>query len=549
MSRNLAASLGEEECGESEDSGSTASPAGTSSEVQAAIPTPAASSVDAQLAQRGKADLTFSTDRATGISDRTTSGTAAQQLGTQRGQTGLKRKLEEEYKVEKEAKHLRDAEPREETQLQPGSPPLDPETDSLIDSVLSGGGSVFSESFWLLDEDPLFPSTGSSFGAEPQAVGSDWGWLNADDAAEETFNALPPKPPILPTHPRKSKKERGSERPSSDVSADRQTQSGLPGNTASLHSGLFPGAAEAIEESLQRLAAETRAAPKERKATSCEIPTASTSPSSSRVPPLMPQLSSGVMVFLDRTPAKPSTSPAEPSTDEDANAHLRWLENVYPGVPDSVLATHPFYRYPEHQRGFSSRSFDVRLAAAFAKKLHPNTELAICREIMKKRSLTLQDFDELLSQAEILCGYASSSMRVHYKRAQAMCARETLGTVFLVLDTLHCAAEVLGERSKKQLWWPLIVRHIEDAKYFPAKELLLTCKTIRNTDVALTLSTALEYYRRGCRPPARMVIGLKEALFCERGTSSKFHAEYWNPYRDDVEQWRRFIELSLAGRQ
>ncbi|CDJ36528.1 uncharacterized protein EMH_0089260 [Eimeria mitis] len=165
---------------------------------------------------------------------------------------------------------------------------------------------------------------------------------------------------------------------------------------------------------------------------------------------------------------------------------------------------------------------------------------------MKKSSLSLEDFENLLFQAERLCGYAMGKMSLSYRANQAMCARETLGVVFLVIDTLYCAAKILGDRSMKELWWPRIMRRIEGVKYIPSAVVPSLTKCIRNLDVARTLSAALEYYRRGERPPPRMVIGLKEALFCEKCPSSKFNQEKWDLWREDVRSWRRHIQLMLA---
>ncbi|CDJ54254.1 hypothetical protein, conserved [Eimeria brunetti] len=239
---------------------------------------------------------------------------------------------------------------------------------------------------------------------------------------------------------------------------------------------------------------------------------------------------------------------AQLPTDANVIAHFAWLGRVYPGVPDSVLQTHPFYRYPKTQPAPGTTPFDVRRAETFVKfRLLAPTELDVCKEIMGKQFLSPQDFQQLILHAERLCGYAIKKMPVACKRPIATDAIETLGMVFLVVDTLHCLTEILGKFSMKHLWWPLVVRHIENARYAPKRDFVVPGKCSRNAEIARTLDAALDYYRQGHRPPVRMVVGLKEALLCEPLERWKFSSTRWNPWREDAAQWRQSIVPSLTG--
>ena len=245
-----------------------------------------------------------------------------------------------------------------------------------------------------------------------------------------------------------------------------------------------------------------------------------------------------------------STSGTALPSDENVVLHFSWLAEVLPGLPDSVLRTHPFYHVPPKQEGDCRRSFDRQFSNAYRSiMVNPHPALNKCREVMKKSSLTTQDLNDLLAQAERLCGYASATMPISYRRGQAAYAMETLGLIFLVLDTLHCAAEVLGDNIMKHLWWPSVIRHIEGAMFVPKREFVKRGKCYKNVDVALTLAAALNYYREGLRPPVRMVIGLKQALFYEAAKRSKFQAERWDAWRQDAAEWARSIESSLSGRK
>ncbi|CDJ46426.1 hypothetical protein, conserved [Eimeria brunetti] len=221
FSRNLAASLGEEECGESEDSGSTASPAGTSSEVQAAIPTPVPSAVDILSPQPGNTELISSVRAAAGASVQMIARTGIPPLWMQRRQTAVKRKGEEQSPVEKQATQIILAPPRVGAQPGPPAPPLDPELDSLIDSVLFGSEPVFSEDFWLRDDGPLHQKADPLAGTRPLALGDDSELPDEGERVEKAVSLLSAAPSTLksdhelpPNHPQieKQSKKKGLKR-------------------------------------------------------------------------------------------------------------------------------------------------------------------------------------------------------------------------------------------------------------------------------------------------------------------------------------------------
>ncbi|CDJ34856.1 LOW QUALITY PROTEIN: uncharacterized protein EMH_0093290 [Eimeria mitis] len=243
--------------------------------------------------------------------------------------------------------------------------------------------------------------------------------------------------------------------------------------------------------------------------------------------------------------AEQLASSTELPTDATVISHFKWLGELFPDIPESILRTHPFYRHPQNEHIRISRSFDARSRLRPPAQKSPGPALTVCKEILKKLSLSPQDLMQLLKQAERLYGYASQTMALNYRRAQPLYAIETLGAIFLVLDTLYCAAEVLGDYSMKQDWWPSIVHRIEAARFVPKKEHLRCDKSVRNLHIALTLDAALEYYRKGIRPPLLMVIGLKEALFCGPG-STRFKSPQWDPWRQDAAQWRVSIQPILA---
>ncbi|CDJ34555.1 uncharacterized protein EMH_0020960 [Eimeria mitis] len=227
-----------------------------------------------------------------------------------------------------------------------------------------------------------------------------------------------------------------------------------------------------------------------------------------------------------------------------ARNFLGWLDQVYPEVSDEVLVTHPFYRYPKDQMKLSMKEFDPKLASAMRSlSFAPHSVLGECRYLLKKKWLNLKDFEALMAHTERLCAYASGSMQVEIRRNRPMIAVETLGSIFLVLDTLYCLTEVLGSNAKKEVWWPWIVDRIKNVRFTPYIGSRVRRRS-RELDIALSLSYALDYYRQGQRPPLRLVVGLKEAILCAPGTT-KFKSSTWNFWRQDAMEWR--AEQSLTA--
>ncbi|CDJ51292.1 hypothetical protein EBH_0040830 [Eimeria brunetti] len=502
FSRRLAASLGSEECDESEASTSTDSPADNSGDGQMVMPPRQAYVVEGAHARSGNTEPTSSTERTAADSGERVSGAAAPRLEAQRSQADLKRKVENQSTVE--TKRLRLQPLKGETQVQPPPSPLDPQLDSLIDSVLAGGANVFSEAFWLHENEPVQPIVDASIGSSSLEWGRDSERPHLDQAGGYTMDVLP-QGPCTPPSPRG--------KPNQNKGDGEWLPAGMPGSQKQL------GSSPSVEALKHRPSADTAEA------------------------------HLGITAPLGSGSTEQSASAPAQLLDEDVVSYSRWLEKVYPGVPESVLITHPFYRHPEHEPALSTRTFNLELAEFLASVQHnPNAVLATCREIMMKPSPAEEDYRQLVIQAERLYGYAIAKMLVTCRRRQATDAIEVLGTVFLVVDALHCAAEVLGDRAMKHLWWPTIVRKIESARFRPNRKFLAKGKCLRNSEIACALDAALEYYRRGCRAPVRMVIGLKEALFCEP-RSSKFNVAHWNPWRDAAVQWRRSIQRSLADKK
>ncbi|CDJ58365.1 hypothetical protein EMWEY_00015350, partial [Eimeria maxima] len=149
---------------------------------------------------------------------------------------------------------------------------------------------------------------------------------------------------------------------------------------------------------------------------------------------------------------------------DDLFSSLGWLDKMLRGVPDQVLATHPFYRIPGVKQSFRRCFCKENAVSSSLSHVSLVPLLSECRLLLKKPVLSNEETEALLGYMERLCGYASRLLPTRAPPTLKVFSVEVLGKAFVVLDTLHCAAEVLGQSSKKEQWWPDIVSHIENAR-------------------------------------------------------------------------------------
>ena len=209
------------------------------------------------------------------------------------------------------------------------------------------------------------------------------------------------------------------------------------------------------------------------------------------------------------------------------------------GVSEQLLRTHPFYRLPEVEPSPGGRSFSILNAGAFRyRKQRVAWVLDIFRQLLTKDRLTSKELEVLLEKTEQLYGYATTRMPVYNNTKSAVAI---LGRVFMVLDTLYCATEVLGIRARRADLWPAVVRHIQNVGYHEKSKRPILGKTYPSSSILSGLRVAFDYYRRGLRPPARLVVSLKLAMLIQPNTD-EFQDEKWDEFRDDAGQWLTSIK-------
>ncbi|CDJ36428.1 uncharacterized protein EMH_0085110 [Eimeria mitis] len=170
---------------------------------------------------------------------------------------------------------------------------------------------------------------------------------------------------------------------------------------------------------------------------------------------------------------------------------------------------------------FRTRSQDVPLL------------LADCLNLLTLPYLSTDEFDLLLGYTERLAGYAAGMMPVNCTGRSAV---GVFGRIFIVVDTLFCSAEVLGQSAMKNVWWPKVLRHIEGAWDGQMQTTGAISVPDWKARVLNALFVALDHYRVGQRPPLHLVIGLKFALFVSP-VSTGFQNPKWDPWRKAAAEW------------
>ncbi|CDJ58368.1 hypothetical protein, conserved [Eimeria maxima] len=230
-----------------------------------------------------------------------------------------------------------------------------------------------------------------------------------------------------------------------------------------------------------------------------------------------------------------SSSPKQ--TVMGSMAAPEWFLEMYPQVPDELLQSHPFYFHPRSHGNFSSETLRKTVGASFRLlKKFPLSTLAEFRILLRKEQLSEHHYRRLLYATERLYGYATGSMPKLVPKTSIGGAVEVLGGAFIVVDTLYCAVQVLGGNSSS--WWPDVINSIEEVRYVPRVRFSI------NNSIAEMLDVALNYYRNGARPPARVVVCLKEILL-DSASSLKFSTMSWDLWRADAAEWREAMGLEV----
>ncbi|CDI82600.1 hypothetical protein EPH_0055020 [Eimeria praecox] len=226
-----------------------------------------------------------------------------------------------------------------------------------------------------------------------------------------------------------------------------------------------------------------------------------------------------------------------PSTEEASASHASNSE--CPGdLSDLVrcmdIRYHPYVHLPVLEEGVVPR--DVQVSTLVAKRpmlVKPHAHLLTLRALFAKKTLNQQDADLLVNAVELLVATYWLRTKTTRKHATPILIVEALGRNLMVLDSIVCAIQLLGEHMQAHLWWDKFATNFDINFPLPApgsrgKEL-----THFHINLARRLYAAINIYKRGVRPPLLEVIALKTLLFCSPLGQHRLKHPKWDPWRKD----------------
>ncbi|CDJ59613.1 hypothetical protein EMWEY_00058260, partial [Eimeria maxima] len=458
-------------------------------------------------------------------------------LGPAEEKRGEKRKERETDGVGRGAKVQKLEAPIHHSLLGPSVPHLDPALDSLIDFTLSEGARVLYGNMWLLDDvaspyvvpsilesedttpaemyvgqqshgapmpastisTPLLPGNLSTLdSSDPPAMSPLSFFESVLSEASQSTPGLYADDWLLSGDAEVVREALGlidsRATPSMLLGSRGESQKGA-GPRAKVLSGatesqMYVGAPSCSKISERDTHLETVQEPAD---VSSGMPSTSTDPESGRAAGVLE--STSLRSLLPRS----STGSTQSSPGEDSHAaqlvlasqaqaaadnlvaSRGWLKKMMMGVSEQLLRTHPFYRLPEVEPLLSGRRFNnLREDEYRPKDQKLIWLLSKCRKLLTKERLTTSELEVLLEKTEQLYRYATGPMPTYKNTRPAV---EILGRVFMVLDTLYCALEVLGNNARRADLWPAVVHHIQNAGYHGDSKRPVLGKTYSSSSV------------------------------------------------------------------
>ncbi|CDI75089.1 hypothetical protein EPH_0004190 [Eimeria praecox] len=204
---------------------------------------------------------------------------------------------------------------------------------------------------------------------------------------------------------------------------------------------------------------------------------------------------------------------------------------------------HPFVRLPKVNPKDVYRSFRAQFALSFRYgRASPMRSYMTMRSLFAKASLTGEDVEALMTEAELLASYAANRLSQPQRRGKANYLVTKLSSVFMVLDYLVCTIELLGSKMNTGSWWSQFVQKFHTDYRFP--EAGRTRKAEMLNRLVNRLSSALAIYKTGKRPPLEDVVELKRAVLTVAYRGSQLSHPLWELWIQDDREFCRSGEGS-----
>ena len=202
------------------------------------------------------------------------------------------------------------------------------------------------------------------------------------------------------------------------------------------------------------------------------------------------------------------------------------------------VGTHPFFRLPSVGSDASVR--DIVLKAwpgARRRTLCESASLLQISKVLKKPFLDSVDLEVLMEALEKLVEFSIFRAQESIDTFKPKEVAAKLGFELLMLDAMFAASEVIGAKARRADWWqnvidklPVFMGPTESALSRPAAQ--------QNISLIRFLDHALQFYQLGLRPPASLLVPLKQVLLCTSAVPP-FTKGPWAKFRNDDTDWHQ----------
>ncbi|CDJ51476.1 hypothetical protein EBH_0000780 [Eimeria brunetti] len=209
-------------------------------------------------------------------------------------------------------------------------------------------------------------------------------------------------------------------------------------------------------------------------------------------------------------------------------------------MEDQGLALHPFVRLPAVDPQDVRRYF--RTAYALTLKLNivsPMHSFMQMRKLFAKPSLTAEEVETLMFEAENLANYAKDKLRSPFSIRKPSYTFRKLSSLFMVFDYLMCTIETLGDKMLASSWWDEFASKFETEVTFVVPSERVSQQTRKLSNLVNRISEALSIYKQGRRPPLADVIELKRGILMHQYKGSQLRHPLWMLWLKDDDEFLR----------
>ncbi|CDJ49577.1 hypothetical protein EBH_0027260 [Eimeria brunetti] len=236
-------------------------------------------------------------------------------------------------------------------------------------------------------------------------------------------------------------------------------------------------------------------------------------------------------LLLFSVPLPMSPEGAEAAATEEAAAPPQ-------GQPRPDLRSHPFFRLPSVSADASVRPLQMKKWELLRRRTlsETNALLAIKNILKKQQPLTSNDLLSLMENLELLVEHIIHLKPETVDMLSPKFITEKQSIALLLTDAMYCAAEVLGDKARKGEWWKHAVNAIPVYRH-PKINAATRGAAQRNLIIGQLLQSALQFYRKGKRPPAQLLVPLKQIILCTPSLPTLRRGP-WARFEADDDEWR-----------